>query len=190
MRYNSTRNLRHLRFGAGVAVGGGGLGGGGGGGDDADEGAEGGEVVLDGGVVWTRLGGGGGTFGTFSGGIVDAEDGVLGVEEDAGPGAGLTGPGGTVVFTGACELADPGMKAGSELKIDPFVLPVDFGASAKYLCIMGFELANSTHVVPNWKFPVPGRCTEIVIPRVDVPESSQPLVQAAMPRRYTGPSAA
>lgn len=111
-----------------------------------------GEVVPDGGAVWTRLGGGGGTFGTFSGGIVDAEDGVTGVEEDAGPGPRLMGPSGTWVFRGACELPDPGRKAGSELKIDSFVFSVVLGASAKYLCIKDSELANSTKVVPNWKF--------------------------------------
>jgi hypothetical protein len=138
VRYNSARSLRHLGFGAGGAVAGGG-----GGGEDDGTGVVVDEVVLGGGAVWTRLGGGGGTFGTFSGGIVDAEDGVFGVEEDAAVGAGLIGPSGTWVFTGACELPDPGRKAGSELKIDSFVLPVGLGASAKYLCIKDPELANS-----------------------------------------------
>lgn len=46
-------------------------------------------------------GGGGGTFGTFSGRMVEAEEGVTGVEELAGPEAGLIGPSGTWVFTGA-----------------------------------------------------------------------------------------
>jgi hypothetical protein len=74
---------------------------GGGGGEDDGGAAVVVEVVLEGGAVWTRLGGGGGTLGTFSGGIVDAEDGLVGVGEDAGPGAGLTGPSGTGDFTGA-----------------------------------------------------------------------------------------
>jgi hypothetical protein len=123
---------------------------------------------------------------------VDAEDGAIGVEDDAGPGAGLSGPDCTGCFTGACKLAEPGTNAGSELKIDSFVLPVDFGASAKCLCITNFELANSTHVVPdwNWKNSVPGHCVGVVTPRVDVPQSSQPLVQAAILCRYTEPSAA
>jgi hypothetical protein len=162
----------------------------GGGGEDAGGEVEGVEGVRDGGAVWTRLGGGGGTFGTFPGGIVDAEDGVVGVEEDAGPGAELIGPRGTGVFTGACELADPGMKAGSELKIDSFVLPGDFGASAKYLCIHGLRVSQEHPCRAQLEISVPGHGIEVVIPRVDVPESSQPLVQAAMPCRYTGPSAA
>ena len=86
-------------------------------------------------------------MGTFSGGIVDVEDGVVGVEEDAGPGAGLIGPSGTGVFTGASELPDPGKKAGSELKIDALVSLDGFGASAKNLCVTNSALADR---YPSW----------------------------------------
>lgn len=141
MRYNRARSLRHRRFGAG-----GGVGGGGGGAEDGGGAAVVVDVVPEGGAVWARLGGGGGTLGTFSGGIVDAEDGVAGVEEGAGPGAGLIGPSGTGVFTGACELLDPGRKAGSELRIDVLVSLDGLGASAKNLCITNSALADGTQV--------------------------------------------
>lgn len=142
MRYNRARSLRHPRFGAG-----GGVDGGGGGAEDGGGAAVVVDVVLEGGAVWTRLGGGGGTLGTFSGGIVDAEDGVVGVDEDAGPDAGLIGPSGTGVFTGASELPDPGRKAGSELKIDALVSLDGFGASAKNLCVTNSALADR---YPSW----------------------------------------
>ena len=146
MRYNRARSLRHPRFGAG-----GGVDGGGGGAEDGGGAAVVVDVVLEGGAVWTRLGGGGGTLGTFSGGIVDAEDGVVGVEEDTGPGAGLTG-----VFTGASELPDPGRKAGSELKIDALVSLDGFGASAKNLCVTNSALADGTQVGAQLDF---GTCS-------------------------------
>jgi hypothetical protein len=136
------------------------------------------------------LGGGGGTFGTFSGGIADAEDGVLGVEEDAGPGAGLIGPSGTWVFTGACELPDPGRNAGSELKIDSLVLPDGFGASANDLCQAKSMLADGTRAEVQLEILVPGHCAEIVIPPVGLPESPQASVQGAMRCQHTRPSAA
>jgi hypothetical protein len=151
VRYNRARNRRHLRFGAG-----GGVGGGGGGAEDGGGAAVVVDVVLEGGAVWTRLGGGGGTFGTFSGGIVDAEDGVVGVEEGADPGAGLIGPGGTGVFTGAWELPDPGRKAGSELKIDDLVSLDGLGASAKNLCITNSALADGAQVGAQLDF---GTCS-------------------------------
>jgi len=151
VRYNRARSLRHPRFGAG-----GGVDGGGGGAEDGGGAAVVVDVVLEGGAVWTRLGGGGGTLGTFSGGIVDAEDGVVGVEEDAGPGAGLIGPSGTGVFTGASELPDPGRKAGSELKIDALVSLDGFGASAKNLCVTNSALADGTQVGAQLDF---GTCS-------------------------------
>ena len=141
MRYRRARSLRHLGFGAG-----GGVGGGGGGAENGGGVAVVVDVVPEGGAVWARLGGGGGTLGTFSGGIVDAEDGVVGVEEDAGPDAELIGPSGTGVFTGAWELPDPGRKAGSELKIDALVSLGGLEASAKNLCITNSALADDTQV--------------------------------------------
>jgi hypothetical protein len=151
VRYNRVRSLRHLRFGAG-----GGVGGGGGGAEDGGGAAVVVDVVLEGGAVWPRLGGGGGTLGTFSGGIVDAEDGVADVEEGADPGAGLIGPGGTGFFTGAWELSDPGRKAGSELKIDALVSLDGLGASAKNLCITNSALADGTQVEAQLDF---GTCS-------------------------------
>jgi hypothetical protein len=115
---------------------------------------------------------------------------VLGVEEDAGPGAGLIGPSGTGVLTGACELPDPGRKAGSELKIDCLVLPVGFGASAKDLYKAKVALANNTDVEAQLEIWVPGRCGEIVILPFEVPESPRPSVQAAIFCWCTRPSAA
>lgn len=184
MRYNSARSLRHLGFGPGV--GSGEAEGGGGGEEDVEGGAVVG-VVLDGGAVWIRLGGGGGTFGTLSGGIVDVEDGVEGVEEEAGPGVGPVGTGG---FTGACELADPGRKAGSELRIVCLVFSDGFGASAKDLCITNSELADSTRVTAQREILVPGHCIVNVIPPAETSESSPISLGAATFCLYTGPIAA
>jgi hypothetical protein len=91
---------------------------------DACEGIEGGidrggrfdedGMAIDG-VVFT-LPGAGGINGIMASDVLFADDGVAGVE--ALPGAGWRGPGGGGTLTGAAELWDPGMNAGSELRID------------------------------------------------------------------------
>ena len=86
----SRRN--RLGFGAGAAGGGGG----GGSAGLTDEG-------VVGGAVWI-LAGLGGANGTCSGGMVEEEDGVAGVEAFLGAGLpGPPGPKGTSVLTGAAE---------------------------------------------------------------------------------------
>ena len=100
------------------------------------------------------------------------------------------GPSGTCVFAGACELPEPGKKAGSELRIDSLVLPDGFGASAKDLCTTNPELANALQSQVELEISVPRHCAALVIPPIEMLGSSRASVQAVMFCRCIRPSAA
>lgn len=91
-----------------------------GGGEDVVLSTTGAEVVAGTGGDFRRTGGLGGAKGTFSGGIVEAEDGVAGVELGVVKGPVPVEIVGISVLTGTFGLCEPGRKTASELLIEPF----------------------------------------------------------------------